>query len=98
MSAIPIRSRREFLKTATAGTAALGMTATSYARVVGANDRIRLGQIGCGGRGFGAHMAGVNKHAKQENVEFVAVCDVWSQYLERAVANTSTGTSPIRQM
>ena len=86
MSTFPTRTRREFLKTATTGTAALAMSATSYARVVGANERIRLGQIGCGGRGFGAHMAGVNKHAKQQNVEYVAVCDVWSEYLERAAA------------
>jgi len=42
--------RREFLKTsASAGVAA--WTAVSASRVYGANDRLRVGLIGCGGRG-----------------------------------------------
>jgi len=56
-------SRRDFLRAA-AGSAALAMSATSYSRVIGANDRISIGIIGCGSRGVGAHMAGVNEHAK----------------------------------
>ena len=48
-------TRRQFLAAASAG-AALSLTATSYARIVGANERIALGLIGCGGRGYdGAH-------------------------------------------
>jgi predicted dehydrogenase len=90
-------SRRGFLRRATAGTAAVAMTASSYARVAGANGRIRLAQIGCGNRGFGAHMAGVHKHAEKENVEIVAVCDVWTEYLERAAAKVKEwyGRSPL---
>ena len=53
-------SRREFLKSS-AGAAALAVTAASYSRAIGANDRISLAQIGCGNRGFGAHMTGVQK-------------------------------------
>ena len=41
--------RRQFLKTAGTGVAAL--TAASYQNVSGANDRLRVGLIGCGGRG-----------------------------------------------
>ena len=78
-------SRREFLRAASAG-AVLGMTAASYARVKGANDRIAIGVIGCGGRGFGAHMAGIHPHDKAQNVEINAVCDVWRQRRERAAA------------
>ena len=37
--------RRNFLRTASA------LTALSYSRVMGANDRIQLGVIGCGERG-----------------------------------------------
>ena len=70
-------SRRKFLKTAAAGSAALALSAASYSRVVGANDRISIGIIGCGGRGLGAHMPGVNKHAKTQNIEITAVCDPW---------------------
>ena len=39
-------ARREFLR----GAALL--TAASYSRVLGANDKIRLGVIGCGSRGL----------------------------------------------
>ena len=56
---------------------AAGMSAKSYARVLGANDRIRLGQLGCGGRSEGhVHMAYMA--SKHMPVETVAVCDLWS--------------------
>ena len=76
-------TRREFLKSA-AGTAVLASTAASYARVVGANDRISIGMIGCGDRGRGAHMAGVHPFDKEQNVEFTAVCDPWRVAREKA--------------
>jgi len=79
-------SRRRFLRSAAAGGAALAMSATSYSRVVGANDRISIGVIGCGSRGVGAHMAGVNEHAKGQNIEITAVCDPWRVRQEVASA------------
>lgn len=80
-------SRRTFLKqTASAGAAALAMTAASYARVVGANERLSIGIIGCGGRGVGAHMPGIHKHAKGENLEITAVADPWRLRREAAAA------------
>lgn len=81
----PFPSRRQFLQTASAG-AAMALTAASYAKVVGANERVSLGLIGCGGRGFQAHMGGVHPHDKQQNVEFTAVSDPWRQRRERAAA------------
>ena len=78
-------SRRQFLKTTSAG-AAMAFTATSYAKIVGANERIALGLIGCGGRGYDAHMKGVHPHDKEQNVEFTAVSDPWKQRRERAAA------------
>ena len=78
-------SRREFLAAASAG-AALSFTAASYGRVVGANERIAIGVIGCGGRGFRAHMPGVHKHDKEQNVEITAVSDPWRLRRERAAA------------
>lgn len=68
-------TRRDFVTTAAVGAAALTFTARSYARIAGANDRIRIAQIGCGGRGRLAHMDGVHKHDAQQNAEFVAVSD-----------------------
>ena len=43
-------TRRDFLKYSTAATAATAATGVSV-NVVGANDRIRIGLMGCGGRG-----------------------------------------------
>ncbi len=79
-------SRRDFLKTASASAAALSFTASSYAKVVGANDRISIGIIGCGGRGQRAHMKGVHEHADVQNHEITAVCDPWRIRREEAAA------------
>jgi predicted dehydrogenase len=64
----------------------MSLTAASYARVVGANDRISIGIIGCGGRGYNAHMKGLQAHVKATNFEVTAVCDPWRQRRERAAA------------
>ncbi len=81
-------SRRKFLKTATAGGAALALSAASYSRVLGANDRISIGQIGCGSRGIDAHMAGIHAHQATQNFEITAVCDPWRLRQEEAAAKT----------
>ncbi len=62
-------SRREFMKAGVAVT-----TAASYTRVLGANDRIRLGTVGTGPRGQYL----MKEVLKTNAVEFVAVCDVYS--------------------
>lgn len=54
--------------------------AFSGARVLGANDRIRLALIGCGGRG--RYVAGFMKEL--DNVEFTAACDVYLRNAEAA--------------
>jgi predicted dehydrogenase len=77
-------NRRDFVKGAVAGVTAATLTARSYARVLGANDRIQIGQIGCGSRGIGVHMAGINKHGGAEKAEITAVCDPWSVVRENA--------------
>ena len=65
------------------------MNTVSYARVVGANERISIGVIGCGGRGIRAHMAGVYKHAESQNIEITAVSDPWRQRREEAAAQVN---------
>jgi predicted dehydrogenase len=80
-------NRRTFLNQAAglaAGTAA-GMTAISYGRVLNANDRISLGHIGIGSRGAGLD-AIVSTLKDKQNVEMIAVCDLWSVNREKAVA------------
>ena len=77
--------RRTFVKQAGVAMLAAGMDARSYARVLGANDRIRLGQLGCGQRSQG-HVHMVQLAAKQMPVETVAVCDIWSLAREQRAA------------
>jgi len=79
-------SRRTFLKAGVGTGAALAFSAASYAKVKGANDRISIAQIGCGGRGVGAHMAGVHPYDKEQNFEITAVCDPWRVRREIASA------------
>jgi predicted dehydrogenase len=74
-------SRREFLGTAAGG--ALTLSAASAARVPGANDRIHMGVIGCGGMGTG-HLNALVKRAEADNVKVLAVCDVYQRRLTRA--------------
>src|SRR5277367_184171 len=77
--------RRTFLKGAGGFLMAASMDARSYARILGANDRIRLGQLGCGDRSEG-HVHMVQLASKQLPVETVAVCDLWSLARERRAA------------
>src|SRR5271170_7082997 len=77
--------RRAFVKQAGSAMLAAGMTARSYARVIGANDRIRLAQLGCGDRSQG-HVHMVQLAAKQMPVETVAVCDLWTLAREHRAA------------
>lgn len=77
-------TRRDFLKTASAGAAAATLTAANYRRVQGANDRISIGVIGCGARGYRALMPAIAEHADETNVEITAVCDPWRLRREEA--------------
>ena len=72
-------SRRGFVKSA----AALG-AAASYNRILGANDRLRLGFVGMGGRNTGVAQTVVKMIEQGENAEISAVCDIYQPRLERA--------------
>jgi predicted dehydrogenase len=77
--------RRTFLKGAGGMLMASSMEARSYARIIGANDRIRLAQLGCGDRSEG-HVQMAQLASKQMPVETVAVCDLWRLARERRAA------------
>jgi predicted dehydrogenase len=73
--------RRRFVRNA--GGIGLGaITASSYTRILGANDRIQLGIIGSGGRGRSV-MNSFNRFP--EMAEFVAVCDVYEPNQNQAL-------------
>lgn len=78
-------SRREF----TRRTAAVGLAAAlSGTRVLGANDRIRVGFIGVGNRGDQV----LDGFLAQKDAEVVAICDLWQPYLDFAARKI--GTNP----
>jgi predicted dehydrogenase len=71
-------TRRHFARSA------IALSALSAARVQGANDRLRFGLIGSGGRGS----QDWETFLKQPEVSPVAVCDVYQPFRERGVAMT----------
>ncbi|HET6208162.1 MAG TPA: twin-arginine translocation signal domain-containing protein, partial [Terracidiphilus sp.] len=82
------QNRRDFLK---AGSAALAATtvswnASSYAAIAGANDRVRVGVVGCGDRMKQSLIPSFLQHTKEMNFEFVAVSDLWNRRREEGVA------------
>ncbi len=80
------QSRRRFLRSVAAGgvgaTFATGLTAASYARVKGANDKVRFGVVGIRGMGF-SH---VKNYSRIDGAEVAAVCDVDESILNDRVA------------
>jgi predicted dehydrogenase len=84
-------SRREFLKATGAGLAgaalagtALTSRASSYARIIGANDRVGVGIVGYSDRFRTALMPSFHVNADDLNFEFVGVSDIWSMRRDQA--------------
>ncbi len=71
-------TRRSFIKKSMAGAAGLAIpfTASSYARILGANERINMAVAGLNGRGR-AHLSAARNFKKQMQV--VGLCDVDSR-------------------
>jgi predicted dehydrogenase len=59
---------------------AAALTAASYSRVLGANDKIQLGVIGCGERG----RHDMSQFMMVPTVNVAAVCDVYGQQIYKA--------------
>lgn len=74
-------SRRDFMKTATLGAAGVlvGARALSYGKILGANDRVRVGIVGYSDRCRQALIPSLMMHAKELNFDLVAVSDIWSR-------------------
>ena len=87
-------SRRAFLRKAGLGLAgaALSSRASSYASIVGANDRVRIGVIGFSDRLRYALVPAFQLHAKGLNFELVAVSDIWKQRREEGIAHLQQAT------
>ncbi len=84
-----MQTRREFLKNGMRGTVGLtllstGLPTSSYARVLGANDKVRVGIIGFSDRFRGSLLPAFMANAKDFNFEIVAVSDIWKLRREEA--------------
>jgi predicted dehydrogenase len=79
-------SRREFLKSSTralaAGAASASLPLAAGVHVAG-NDVVRIGLIGCGGRGTGAAGQALNA---DKNVKLVAMADAFRDRLQKSLA------------
>jgi Oxidoreductase family, NAD-binding Rossmann fold/Oxidoreductase family, C-terminal alpha/beta domain len=67
-----LESRREFIGKVTSSSCALALSAISYSRVMGANERLRLASVGTGGKGA----SDLNGVAASPAVQVVALCDI----------------------
>ncbi|MEP7271507.1 MAG: Gfo/Idh/MocA family oxidoreductase [Acidobacteriota bacterium] len=76
------KDRRTFLSTSARGVVGTGLTLTaaSWSKVLGANDRVRLGIIGPGARGQEL----MREALRVPNTEFVAAADVYTRRHDEA--------------
>ena len=77
-------TRRTFVK---ASAAIPFLSAASYSRVLGANNRLQVAFIGTGGMGT-AHAIDLAERAEKENVHITHVCDVYQRRLRNAAGIT----------
>jgi predicted dehydrogenase len=82
-------SRRTFVAAGATSIATMSISARSYARIVGANDRIRVGFIGVGGMGT-AHLSACKGLQEKDNLEFLGVADCWRKRAEEGAALMDT--------
>ncbi len=74
--------RKEFIKRAALATTgaylgSLGFSAKSYANILGANDRVRVGVVGFSDRFKYSHLPAFLNHNKELNFDIVGVSDIW---------------------
>ena len=77
-------TRREFIQKTALGAAGLTLGAKSYSRILGANDRVRVGIVGYSDRFRGALSPAFLSLAKEFNFEFTAISDLWNLRREQA--------------
>src|ERR1700754_137932 len=80
-------TRRDFIrKSSMAGMAtymgSLGLSASSYRRIIGANDRVRVGVVGFSDRHRNDHIPAFLKSNQEMNFDIIAVSDIWKRRRE----------------
>lgn len=85
-------TRRSFIKKSTIGVASLAMGSTmnmsakSYSKIMGANDRVRVGIVGFSNRFRDSLGKSFLMYAKQMNFELYSVCDIWNRRRDEGLA------------
>ena len=84
-------SRRKFIQQAAlvgAGVlvSKVSWSAQSYNRIMGANDRVRVGVVGFSDRHKFSHLPAFMEHYKELNFDVVAVSDIWKQRRDEGAA------------
>ena len=94
------KERRSFVKKTALATGgiilgAATLSARSYRKIIGANDRVRVGIAGFSNRAKGALIPAFNGHSKALNFEIVGVSDIWNRrrdegaaFIKRVTGNT----------
>src|SRR5262245_41054100 len=83
-------TRRDFTNSATISAA--GSTTASAARVMGANDRVRVGFIGLGNRGDQV----LDAFLTHKDCEILAISDIYQPYLDFAAKKIGTNPTQYR--
>lgn len=80
-----MENRRDFIRKATAGAAGitiggslLGQSAKSYSRILGSNNKVRVGVVGFSDRFKSTLLPCFLDHSTELNFEMVALSDIWS--------------------
>ncbi len=91
-----MENRRNFIKKGTLATfGTFAFSAKSYSKIIGANDRVRVGVIGFSDRHRSSHVAPFKALSKEMNFEITGVSDIWNKrrdagkaYLEKELGGT----------
>ena len=79
-----MENRRDFIKKSALAGLGMSFSAGSYARILGANERVRVGIIGFSDRFRQSLAPAFMAHAKNQNFAFVGVSDIWSRRRDEA--------------
>jgi predicted dehydrogenase len=92
-------SRRDFIQKSgfIAGGMAIGLSPLSYGKIIGANDRVNVGIVGFAVRSKQSLIPGFMNHARELNMEIIALSDIWKLRREegQVFLKETTGRSSI---
>lgn len=77
-------TRREFIQKSAIGAAGLSLSAKSYSRILGSNDKVRVGIVGFSDRFRSSLAPAFLSMASEYNFEIVAVSDLWNKRRDEA--------------